>query len=49
VDPDPAFQGNPDPDPIRIQGFDDKKLKEKNTAEKLFKSVFDHKFQFTYP
>ncbi len=22
-DPDPAFQVNPDPDSIRIQGFDD--------------------------
>ncbi len=33
TDPDPAFQVNPDPDPIRIQGFDDQKLKEKNTAE----------------
>jgi hypothetical protein len=31
--PDPAFQVNPDPDPIRIQGFDDQKLKEKNTAD----------------
>jgi hypothetical protein len=27
--PDPAFQMNPDPDPIRIQGFDDQKLKKK--------------------
>jgi hypothetical protein len=35
MDPDPAFQVNPntDPDPIRIQGFDDQKLKKKNTAE----------------
>jgi hypothetical protein len=32
---DPAFQVNPDPDPIRIQGFDDHKLKKKNTAEKF--------------
>ncbi len=32
TDPDPTFQVNPDPDPIRIQGFDDQKLKEKNTA-----------------
>ncbi len=33
VDPDPAFQVNPvtDPgtDPIRIQGFDDQKVKKK--------------------
>ncbi len=28
---DPAFQV--DPDSIRIQGFDDHKLKKKNTAE----------------
>jgi hypothetical protein len=28
---DPAFQANPDP--IRIQGFDDQKLKKKNSAE----------------
>ncbi len=28
-DPDPAFQVNPDLDPIRIQGFDDQKLKKK--------------------
>jgi hypothetical protein len=30
-DLDPAFQVNPDS--IRIQGFDDQKLKKKNTAE----------------
>jgi hypothetical protein len=32
--PDPAFQVNPDTDPdlIRIQGYDDQKLKKKNTA-----------------
>jgi hypothetical protein len=33
TDPDPAFQVNPDtepdPDPVRIQGFDDQKLKKK--------------------
>jgi hypothetical protein len=28
-DPDTAFPGNPGPDPIRIQGFDDQKLKKK--------------------
>jgi hypothetical protein len=34
-DPDPAFQVNPDPDSdlIRIQAFDDQKLKKENTAE----------------
>jgi hypothetical protein len=37
---DPEFQVNPDPDPIRIRGFDDKKLKEKKS--------FDQKLQFTY-
>jgi hypothetical protein len=37
-DPDPAFQVNPDShlDPIRIQSFDDQKLKKKSTAENLF-------------
>ncbi len=34
-DPDPAFHVNPDPDPIRIQGFDDQKLKKKNAAHKF--------------
>ncbi len=38
---DPAFQVNSDtPDPIRIQGFDDQKLK-KNTAEIIFVSFLD--------
>jgi hypothetical protein len=38
TDHDPSFQVNPDPDtvadpdPIRIQGFDDQKLKKINTA-----------------
>jgi hypothetical protein len=40
TDPDPAFQVNPDTDPeIRIQGFDDQKFKEKNTAD-FFLSFF---------
>jgi hypothetical protein len=43
VDPDPAFQLNPDPDtdqdPVRIQGFDDQKLK-KNTADFLYTVSF---------
>jgi hypothetical protein len=34
-DPDPAFQVNPDPDKIRIWGFDDQKLKEKIQLIKL--------------
>ncbi len=29
TDPDPAFQENPDPDPIGIKAFDDQKLKKK--------------------
>jgi hypothetical protein len=32
VDPDPAFQVNPDTDPIPDPGFDDQKWR-KNTAE----------------
>jgi hypothetical protein len=39
---------DPDPDPIRIQGFNDQKLK-KITAEKFFFFFFDQKLQFTYP
>jgi hypothetical protein len=35
-DSDPAFHVNPDPDPIWIQGFDDRKLKIKNTAYIFF-------------
>jgi hypothetical protein len=31
-DPDSAFQVSPDPDPVRIQSFDDQKLREKKTA-----------------
>ncbi len=31
-DPDPAFQVNPDTDPVPDPGFDDQKLR-KNTAE----------------
>jgi hypothetical protein len=30
LDPDPAFQVNPDPDSNRIQGFDNKKIEERN-------------------
>jgi hypothetical protein len=36
---------NPDPDPIRIQGFNDQKLRKKITAE----FFFYQKLQFTYP
>jgi hypothetical protein len=39
---------DPDPDPIRIQGFNDQKLK-KMTAEKKIKFFWDQKLQFTYP
>jgi hypothetical protein len=38
-----------DLDLIRIQGFDDQKLKEKNTAENFLLSFVDQKLQFTYP
>ena len=40
---------DPDPDPIRIQGFNDQKLKKKITAEKKIKFFLDQKLQFTYP
>ncbi len=33
TDSDAAYQVNPDPDPIRIQGFDDQKLKKKYSRE----------------
>jgi hypothetical protein len=39
---------NTDPDPIRIHGFYDQKLK-KFTAEKNFIYFFDNKMRFTYP
>jgi len=42
VNPNPELQVNPDPDP----GFDDPKLKKKNTADFLY---LDPKLQFTYP
>jgi hypothetical protein len=42
TDPDPAFQVNPDPDQVRIQGFDDQKLKKIKTAENCFLSFFDN-------
>ncbi len=50
VDPD-SFQVNPDldTDPTRIQGFDDQKLRGKNTAVNFFFNLFDQKLQFTYP
>jgi hypothetical protein len=38
-----------DPDPIRIQGFNDQNLFKKITAEKENKNFFDQKLQFTYP
>jgi hypothetical protein len=37
VDPDPAFQVNQDPDPIRIQSFDDQNLKKKIKLNFCFK------------
>ncbi len=47
TDPDPNPE--PDPDPIRIQGFNDQKLRKKITAEIYFLFFFDQKLQFTYP
>jgi hypothetical protein len=47
TDTDPAFQVNPDPDPIRIQGFDEQ-IKKKNTTENFSKYYFDKKLQFSY-
>jgi hypothetical protein len=43
-DPDPAFQVNPDPDtdPIRIQGFEEKKLKEVQAIEEDFSTQRKH-------
>ncbi len=35
-DPDPEFHVNPDPDPIRMQNFDDQKLKKKKYRWKIF-------------
>jgi hypothetical protein len=42
TDPDPAYQVNP----IRIQSFDDQKLKKQHRI--FFLSYFDLKWQFTY-
>ncbi len=39
---------DPDPDPIRIQGFNDQKLKKKQLKKKL-NFFFDQILQFTYP
>ncbi len=36
TDPDPAFQVNPNTNPIRIQGFDEQ-IKKNNTAENISK------------
>jgi hypothetical protein len=43
VDPESAFQENPDP--IRIQGFDGQKLREKKYGRKFFLFFFDKKLQ----
>ncbi len=43
---------DPDPDPtfdVKIQGFDDHKIKKKNIADKFFLSFFVQRLQFTYP
>jgi hypothetical protein len=47
LDPDPAFQVNPDL--IQIRGFYNQKFKGKNAAENFFFSFFDQKLQFTFP
>ncbi len=55
-DPDPEdpnggqyeSEANTNPDPIRIQGFNDQKFK-KNNSWKKKKKIFDQKLQFTYP
>ncbi len=44
LNPDPAFKVNPDL--IRIQGFEDQKLKKK-TAEIFYISFYVQKLQFT--
>ncbi len=46
VDPYSFF---PDPDPIRIRGFNDQKLKKKYSWNFFFFFFFDQKLQFTYP
>jgi hypothetical protein len=48
TEPDPAFQVNTDPDPIWMQGFDDQKVKKKNTAEICF-SFFDQNYTLLIP
>jgi hypothetical protein len=40
LNPDPAFQVNPDPDTDPDLGFDDQNLKKKITAEFFFKYLF---------
>jgi hypothetical protein len=47
LETDPEFPVNPDPDPIRTQGFDDQKLKKINTAENFLQSFFIKKLQCT--
>ncbi len=40
MDPDPNPDTDSDLDPIRIQGFDEQKLKKKNTGESFFNFIF---------
>jgi hypothetical protein len=48
VNPDPDQETGPDPDPIRIRGFNDQKLKKK-IQQKIFSIFFFYqKLQFTY-
>jgi hypothetical protein len=44
-----GLEANTDPDPIRIQGFNDQKLKKKKLQLKKNLIFFDQKLQFTYP
>jgi hypothetical protein len=46
MDPDPAFQVNPDP--IWIQGFDDQNLKKKKYSLNFF-YIFFRSMEFDYP
>jgi hypothetical protein len=43
-----SLETNTDPDPIRIQGFNDQKFK-KYYSWKQILIFFDQKLQFTYP
>ncbi len=46
MNPDPEFKVNPDPNLIRIQGFDDQNMDKKKKSADIF---IDQILQFTYP